>query len=58
MNPVLSQVRLSALILAAPYNQQESQNPGFLNVNEDMKIELTEDNYDYIKYHRENVFQK
>ena len=34
----------------------DKDNRVFLNVNDTMKIDITEDNVSYIRYHRENIF--
>jgi hypothetical protein len=38
--------------------QLNKENQIFTNVSQDMKIELTENNKKYLKYHRENIFRK
>ena len=38
--------------------QLDSCNRTFLNLREDMKLELTEGNMHYLEYHRKNIFDK
>ncbi len=30
----------------------------FLNINNEMKIQISEKNKEYLKYHRDNIFKK